>query len=290
MTLATSATDGGLSLTDQILAFRAGTNAQTGYITAEQVTAIETNTAKVGTFYIDARNYLTNTVGTVNQSTELTAALSAATGGTLCFPDGIRAYISSSVTVPARTRILGECGKGADPFDDSESAIVIGSSAVLSMGIGCTIDKMKAIAKATYDTSSASNPESIFAGTGIRLTNADITIRDCSIYGFETGVATYSTNLTPRLLMEDVSMDNSNGVLLFNSHDTSRLMNVSCWPHIYDASHLTRTGEAFRLGDGTSTRTVEYTELRGCMSYGYAYGVYLDEAGHVSVASFGVWV
>jgi len=46
LTLAASATTGGLSLSTQELAFRAATNSQTGYATAAQIQAIEANTAK----------------------------------------------------------------------------------------------------------------------------------------------------------------------------------------------------------------------------------------------------
>ncbi|MBC8318697.1 MAG: hypothetical protein H8E41_12400 [Desulfobulbaceae bacterium] len=48
VTLAASATTGGLSLSTQEIGFRAATNAQTGYATAAQITAVEANTAKVG--------------------------------------------------------------------------------------------------------------------------------------------------------------------------------------------------------------------------------------------------
>lgn len=47
VTLAASATTGGLSLSTQEIGFRAATNAQTGYATAAHIIAIEANTAKV---------------------------------------------------------------------------------------------------------------------------------------------------------------------------------------------------------------------------------------------------
>ncbi len=46
VTLDTSATDGGISITGQELSFQPGSNSQPGYVTAAQVTAIEANTAK----------------------------------------------------------------------------------------------------------------------------------------------------------------------------------------------------------------------------------------------------
>lgn len=47
MTLAASATTGGLSRAGQALGYRAATNAQTGYATAAHITAIEDNTAEL---------------------------------------------------------------------------------------------------------------------------------------------------------------------------------------------------------------------------------------------------
>jgi hypothetical protein len=71
VTLAASATTGGMSLSTQEIAFRAATNAQTGYATAAHISAIETNTAKV--------TNATHT-GQVTGSTALTVNKTAITG------------------------------------------------------------------------------------------------------------------------------------------------------------------------------------------------------------------
>lgn len=54
VTLNASATTGGLSLSTQEIGFRAATNAQTGYATAAQITAIEANTTKLSGIEVGA--------------------------------------------------------------------------------------------------------------------------------------------------------------------------------------------------------------------------------------------
>ncbi|RLD71633.1 MAG: hypothetical protein DRI87_06670 [Bacteroidetes bacterium] len=230
-------------------------------------------------YIIDVTDYLTNTDGTVSQNSELQSAMTAATGGTLYFPTGVKAYITSNINIPVATRVLGEAKKDVDPYS-STSTIVCGPTASILMDRRSIMEKMMTVSKGIFDLSSSpATPESYFSGTGIILRDGDCVIRHSGIYGFTLGLGTnVGGSFAGRPTIVEVSMDNSNGIAVGESYGGGILVDVSCWPYCNEGGSgaaLERSGDAINL-----TETQPYMQIQRAVTFGYLNGVVLDNVGH----------
>ena len=220
--------------------------------------------------YIDIVDYLTNTDGTVDQTTEWNLATTEMfnSGRPIYVGAGIQILILGVVNVSSSGYIFGDSNLSKTAYKSlflTESTIVLGPSAYLRLDSDTKIEGLRIISQNVYDNSgSTTDPRSLFAGTGIHIDSTDVSIENCLIAGFTLGIDSNPLG-TGRTYIANVNMDNTNGMILRNSLDTSRIENVHMWPFFGSAidPNQVRTGVGFHIIDS------DWTKLTNCFTWGY---------------------
>lgn len=237
---------------------------------------------------INVLDYLTVIDGSIDQSTELQAAIDAAepTGATVVVPAGVAIRIDADVTIKDNVQLCGYSYGTIDIYNLSKHSTILNNSTYsLIMNSGSVLSGFKLIHKAVYDAGSVADPEVNYVGTGIQIAETDVTIRDCAMYGFVYGINTVALAATGRITISDMRMDNTNCIRLLNSQDTSRLENIQCWPFLGGGTDTQKT----RAGTGIEiTDFGDWTRITNCFTWGYFRGFFLDDSrGNVEILNCG---
>ena len=196
-------------------------------------------------------------------------------------------YVATTFTIPAGSSLVCD-GRAMDPraASDLESyggLIYLVSTATINMAESSAI---KNIILLRYGIVFPANAAEVanFAGTAITIVAGahGVLIENMNIIGFALAISSPGWTEQPRITR--VNFDCLAGIYIINCSDTAEISFCHGWPSasidlggVADAD-LQRSGIAYRIeGPNTQARVLS------SFSYGYEYGVYLEDTNGVAV-------
>lgn len=172
-----------------------------------------------------------------------------------------------------------------EPFDAWGGTIFINSGASIVIKSGAGISGV--IILRAGITAPVVDPTT-FTGTGVRVEGDDAFVVGCCVFGFNLGIASDDHS---RLRLYDLYLDNTNGMRVTDSTDTTRIRSIQCWPFTTiahsaaggPASCLRRRGAGLIL-DGKNDNTV----ITDILALGYKTGV--SVSGQFDGTMAGIWI
>ncbi len=165
-------------------------------------------------------------------------------------------------------------------FSNAGSTILLANNASLEPAGSCSIIGINILKNGlSWPQNSLTN----YTGTAINVVGSDVTVSDCTIIGFDTGISSTNANVArDRLRLEDINMDcKSFCVRIENTFDNNYLSDIHCWPFGtagQDTSLLVRPGYGFYLKD-----YCHGTNLTNCFAYGYMWDYWMEDVDCISL-------
>ena len=210
-------------------------------------------------------------------------------GGTVYLPNG-RYYVASSITIPRFVTLIGNStwtGDGAISSPTSGSALhldtincslILNTSATIYMnGPSCVTNLFIYASNLVGITpfanlTAATNAISSYAGTAFTCASDDVTLTKLTIIGFNIAI---SSTAGGRQNYDTIMLDNTNGIVVTNSHDIGRINKCEAWPFLtigysYSNSISYRSGKGFYIYNGFDTGYITNS-----FAFGYSVGFQL---------------
>ncbi|MBR8367372.1 hypothetical protein KDW55_29060 [Burkholderia sp. AU19243] len=201
--------------------------------------------------------------------------------------DILRPVISQSIVLPQGISFVGQnCNPQqvipGQSYYSQGGTFILQSGATITLGRGSTLQRLVVmqgglLAAPTTDAQCATLLSQM-TGTGIVMPNGDAMLRDVMVLGFNLPINAQLNDATAgqgRVIMQNVKVDGTNGVLLGGAYDICTLDMVECWPFLTAQVPGVSNPNLMRSGTAFSLNTVDdWSELINCMAYGYIAGNY----------------
>lgn len=196
------------------------------------------------------------------------------------------AYLATELDIPGGVVLTS--GLGLRAPRDAQHVVNYGYGGVISLNPAATIALagpgagISGFCIMAHGIVIPANAAAVATWTGNAITiggsNAGCTVRDNYIVGFN--VAILSGGSTEKLLILNNAIDCINGVLVTDSHDTSRIENIQgyCYASIGIGGGFPATADIKRPGIFIGLTSCEFTQVRNCFAYGWKYS-YWDANG-----------
>lgn len=242
--------------------FGSGTSTPSGNVSATTATTTGASSALTlaqhfsdVTFTVDDFGAPTN--GTSDATTAIQAALNAASsaGGGRVMLGPYRYQISATgLTIPTHVVLMGDFVNPGGQYTGNCYAtdnytLLVNSSGTITLGWasglwGVEVQNSNYVCPTTLRTGITA--QAAMAGTAITMAGGDVWLQKLFILGFAQAV---SSSGYARIHIDDIIGDNTAGIYLDNSHDTSHIDRVHWWPYItggqsWSGTNYTITGVA----------------------------------------------
>jgi hypothetical protein len=225
--------------------------------------------------------------GVTDDTATIQAAIDSlgAAGGTVLIPNGMKCLLDNGLEIKPNVTLQGPnlfvgspANNASAPYNNLGGALILNSAETITMYGGACLTGMLIYRKGmTFPAANAS----AFAGIAITAANDDVAVQNSMILGFNK--AFYSTGVQrPRL--NNLYMDNINGIEIAVCFDIAYVTNCHCWPFATIASGgtLIRTGVAYYFHDGG-----DWNKLTNCFSYGYFRGLVIEACNSMTITGCG---
>jgi hypothetical protein len=196
-----------------------------------------------------------------------------------------RFLIDSNLSLPRNVTVQGPHRVvGSIPTNNLKGVLFINAAATITLEQGAGLAGLFVFRKGmSFPVANAS----AFAGTAIAANGNDTFVVDCMIAGFNQAYVS-AGHYRPKL--QNLMLDNNNGIDISQSPDAVYIDDVHCWPFAtaeafwtgVPGAALDRPGRAFYLHD-----TVDWPRLTNCFSFAYFRGFVLNDVNSARLTNCG---
>ena len=235
--------------------------------------------------------------GTADSSASLQSTIDTLVGSqsrTILIPFDCTLRLDLSITLHAGINLIGNDHRNDN---GTKGSIIRSHAGVIYLGGSNLVSGLTFIRNGASTTTSALVGyvgKALGAVAGNVVT--DVTIRDCSIFGFDLGIDmgnnTTSAQTRGRWMIENINIDCRNGIYGKNLRDTCYFNNIHGWPFLGnglttgDLVNGIERGKFIQLG--TSTQGADWARLTNCFSHSYSKGFTFQSTHKLTMDGCGV--